>query len=569
MATRRYNQYAQPSFLESLINGFAQGTLIRRQMQAIELQKQQADRQNAMTAINALKTAASMPKSIRGPFVDAMAQQLQGIVSPEAFKGMTPFLEATKKGNDEDVQQLVGTFDQWMQGDPNVGMRQLQAGFANAGIDFFKGMEDFGKIRQTVEDARKQKAVQEYAQARSNQISPDQYTDETGFADPQIKAQLEAENQANLSRLQAQIDPAATIKQDQAQAMMSQFMGPGGLGGQAQPGTGPAYGSYVPQPSVSPSGPSVQMRFIQPPQQVEQAMRAVEAWGVPRDAPGFGRLVGEYGAAVGLQGEGAQNTQLKLVQDRARAYAQYLGQGRTDLPVGAALAVPNGFTSTGDPVQDAINYKAATAGAETQARETAQRNYGQLDPTTRNKLQSYESTENAHKLVGQLYKPGYVGKGFAQFLTSAQSEFQKQSIAARKGEYQGGALVGALNEFLGTVPDDQAQFYRAILDAQDQLLRARSGAQINEREFSRLAGILYKSTDEPKVFEAAYKRFGSQLDFDIKNTLKNATAAPADLLKQRQQQGPANQIGGEILKSKSGRNIVADPTSPTGYRYTE
>lgn len=318
---------------------------------------------------------------------------------------------------------------------------------------------------------------------------------------------------------------------------------------------------YVPVPHMDKSGEvSLGFQVLQPGQQVEALMAQIEGAGIPQNDPRFKEFVSRYGRAMAYTGVG-QNLVLDKINQELESYAKQLqNKGRAAAPIqappqaapqaGPVAPVPGGIQSSGigGVSGDVIKYEAAKTAAETQARETAQRQFGQLDAATRQRLQSYESTENAHKLVGELYRPEFVGKGFAGFIQAAQSEFQKQATAARGGKYNGGdlqgAIAGRIQEFFGTVPEDQAAFYRAILDAQDQLLRARSGAQINEREFDRLSRVLYRATDEPRIFEAAFKRFGAQLDFDIKNALKNATKSPSELLKERQGRGPVNQIGG-------------------------
>jgi len=67
------------------------------------------------------------------------------------------------------------------------------------------------------------------------------------------------------------------------------------------------------------------------------------------------------------------------------------------------------------------------------------------------------------------------------------------------------------------VNDREASFRSALSDAGDMLLRARSGAQINEQEYKRLAGLLPKATDEPQVFEANLTRFENQLRQTLSN----------------------------------------------------
>lgn len=60
-------------------------------------------------------------------------------------------------------------------------------------------------------------------------------------------------------------------------------------------------------------------------------------------------------------------------------------------------------------------------------------------------------------------------------------------------------------------------FRQSIADVADQLLRARSGAQINEQEYKRLRGMLPKATDEPQVFRAGLQRFENELNNTIQS----------------------------------------------------
>jgi len=96
------------------------------------------------------------------------------------------------------------------------------------------------------------------------------------------------------------------------------------------------------------------------------------------------------------------------------------------------------------------------------------------------------------------------------------------------------------------VNDREASFRSALSDAGDMLLRARSGAQINEQEYKRLAGLLPKATDEPQVFLANLDRFENQL----KQTLAN---------RKRLENMPRSGIG-----QSSGASSLPPP--PAGWR---
>ena len=282
---------------------------------------------------------------------------------------------------------------------------------------------------------------------------------------------------------------------------------------------------YVPVPHMDKSGDiSLGFQVLQPGQQVEALMAQIEGAGIPQNDPRFKEFVSRYGRAMAYTGVG-QNLVLDKINQELEAYAQQVQKGRqtpqstvqtpispsqTKSPI--AATAPSGIgggASIGGVAGDVIRYETELTARRSAAEAAAKRLHGELPVGIQTKMDSYKSTENAHETVRSLYKPEYVGKGFAQFIEASRSEFQKQSMAARQRKYQPGALQGALAgkilEFFGAIPGEQAAFYRAILDVQDQLLRGRSGAQINETEFTRLAGLAYKSTDEPKVFEAAYR----------------------------------------------------------------
>lgn len=83
-----------------------------------------------------------------------------------------------------------------------------------------------------------------------------------------------------------------------------------------------------------------------------------------------------------------------------------------------------------------------------------------------------------------------------------------------------GGRYGGIKEKLVGVPEEQAMFYSDVRDMQDALLRARSGAQINEQEYKRLTNFLPEPNLPPKTFEARMKRFEIELNSIISNRQK-------------------------------------------------
>ena len=86
-----------------------------------------------------------------------------------------------------------------------------------------------------------------------------------------------------------------------------------------------------------------------------------------------------------------------------------------------------------------------------------------------------------------------------------------------------GSVIGS------PVKDNETQFRLALTDAGDMLLRARSGAQINEQEYDRLKGILPKPTDEPGVFSSALSRFETELRSVLTQKIRTGTTPRSQL----------------------------------------
>ena len=71
----------------------------------------------------------------------------------------------------------------------------------------------------------------------------------------------------------------------------------------------------------------------------------------------------------------------------------------------------------------------------------------------------------------------------------------------------GGRKGGIKSKYLGTASGDQVKFYAYVKDMQDALLRARSGAQINEQEYARLVNFLPDPNLPSTTFKARLDRF--------------------------------------------------------------
>ncbi len=75
-----------------------------------------------------------------------------------------------------------------------------------------------------------------------------------------------------------------------------------------------------------------------------------------------------------------------------------------------------------------------------------------------------------------------------------------------KPEYVG-IISGKLGALTQLSDKDEAGFRQVILDVKDSLLRARSGAQINEREYDRLSKLVPDMSDSIPMFKGKMKEF--------------------------------------------------------------
>ncbi len=91
----------------------------------------------------------------------------------------------------------------------------------------------------------------------------------------------------------------------------------------------------------------------------------------------------------------------------------------------------------------------------------------------------------------------------------------KSQLERIKSDYKP-EYVGLVSGQVGRVTQwrdaDEAAFRQVILDVKDSLLRARSGAQINEQEYARLAKLVPDFTDSEPQFAGKMKSFEATID---------------------------------------------------------
>ena len=109
--------------------------------------------------------------------------------------------------------------------------------------------------------------------------------------------------------------------------------------------------------------------------------------------------------------------------------------------------------------------------------------------------------------------------------------------------------LGAIGETVtGRISKEEIETRQLSADMSDSLLRARSGAQINEQEFARLKKLVPQPNDPSNVFEVKLGRFERSLQQLREQKLKTATTG-------RQQLREESAIGAKVPKTNTPQEI--------------
>lgn len=144
------------------------------------------------------------------------------------------------------------------------------------------------------------------------------------------------------------------------------------------------------------------------------------------------------------------------------------------------------------------------------------------------KFGDLENMKSKMKVVGDSYDPSFVG----------MVDSRVQAIKQKTG-------VGATEK--------AARFRQAVQDIKDSLLRARSGAQINEQEYQRLLPLVPDETSGEVDFNAKSKRFNEVLDEMISSKKAAFSAAgyrPMAGQSQQQKETPEQRKARLIAEAK-------------------
>jgi hypothetical protein len=269
-----------------------------------------------------------------------------------------------------------------------------------------------------------------------------------------------------------------------------------------------------------------------------RAEAMVRSWGLNPLTELGQNAIGDVFSALAFQGSEEQNIAL----DRTRQKYQTLmlsGGAAQKAPAGGGPAggVAGTTAAAGSVLEEARSQRVRQTERETRARETAQREEQPPQAADRNRLIQLQSIERQGNIVRDTFRPEFVGKGFKAFSGDLKKEYEAQEKAAPPGsnKYASGALPGTLRKYLGKAAPEEVQFRSALLDMSDLLLRARSGAQINEQEYQRLKALLPDLYDEPNTFIPALRRFTTEAGKQLDDTLKLGGSSMKQLQEERAQ----------------------------------
>jgi len=258
------------------------------------------------------------------------------------------------------------------------------------------------------------------------------------------------------------------------------------------------------------------------PEQLRRATEILRGMGIEPTHPLFPTLRGRW-----LQLEAEPDARTKSVA--MQAFTEQV-RGLPQQP-GAVPGVDLGAARATGEAQEVRQEE-----RKVRARETAQREEGRIAVETSRRLDAFRSMETSLFQARDIFRqrPDLVGKTWLPFKAALKGELATVVGSARRGEYVSGHLASRMRQFLGSADPEEVVFRRAILDAMDQTLRARSGAQINEQEYQRIVRFMFELTDEPNTFGPSLDRMINIVDHDIRRILKTVITSPTQQLHERE-----------------------------------
>lgn len=122
---------------------------------------------------------------------------------------------------------------------------------------------------------------------------------------------------------------------------------------------------------------------------------------------------------------------------------------------------------------------------------------------------------------------------------NVEANYDKDFLGPIKGTQTAFETRRRIGGYIGTpLGEKETVFREALADIKDMLLRARSGAQINEQEYKRLAQMLPAATDEEQVFKAGLNRFDTELGKLTADKIRLGTTPRGQLGKESKKSDP-------------------------------
>lgn len=183
----------------------------------------------------------------------------------------------------------------------------------------------------------------------------------------------------------------------------------------------------------------------------------------------------------------------------------------------------------------------------------------QADETAKQAMQGYAAAKaqvEAKPLPEGTQKRIEALRSLKRNILTVEANFSDKFVG--KG-FQGepGVIAGEIRDITGRATDQEVIFRRSLNDVADMLLRARSGAQINEQEYGRLTKLLPRLSDEPTVFKAALQRVVHDIEASVKDAATLAMTEKGALdINQLLDVGPIQKYTPPPLTTSTGKKVI-------------
>jgi hypothetical protein len=286
------------------------------------------------------------------------------------------------------------------------------------------------------------------------------------------------------------------------------------------------------------------------PDEMRTGTKILGGWGMKADHPlfniGIGKLLEIAKMPSEMHGDALAALEDWATGEVARSAVQGPGARATTPP------------STRSLLEGSRQRRAQEAEQQERMKEQVKRQEQPIPAADLQRLVQLKSVERQANFMLDTFNPNFVGKGFG---SAIRDEFNNSVALAQKGKYEPGAIAGWIRTFRGTASDEEVQFRRSLGDMLDQMVRIRTGAQVNQQELASIQAFVASLTDEPSVFRAGVRRLRNEVGSQIIDVLQGATTPAATELRQREQARDASRATRTPEAAQLRDSVVDDLTA--------